>query len=272
MALPDEKETVAEEQAWSILARKDYLLAKYGVDNDSSTDQEERYQLYLGRSSTPVATVKFQMHKALKKQLKKECESVWSQIEKHSEARAKGGVDTLVLTGGMTKNAFVRDWFEQKVSRSGTTTTPIGKIVFLSDPELSVSKGLVHDALESYKRDGLWMYKSLHSYGIVVYNSCGNVETKKEFIAKGQVIDPKKFETKQTIRLKLADNVSADLRFARWDNENSNVDGNDNDNDSDNDDDGINTVGFLTKELPTSTEWEVRVLACSHLTLRGGLT
>ncbi|CAI0651121.1 unnamed protein product [Colletotrichum noveboracense] len=238
----DKKESVAEEQAGSILGRKDYMHTKHGIDGDSPLHQEECYPLSLTRSTDPVATLRFQMHGTLKREFKKECQRIWDQIEEHAETRPEGSVDHLVLTGGMTRNVFVRDWFKGKVRDSQKTFKPIRDIIFLKEPETTISKGMVHDALESYKRDGLWLYKSLHSYGIVAYNSEGQVETKRQFLAKGQVIDPKKLKEKQTVRFKLAHQVGADLRLARWDNEDG--------------DDSITTVGSLTADLPPPTEWD----------------
>ncbi|KAI8247195.1 hypothetical protein K4K56_011949 [Colletotrichum sp. SAR 10_98] len=115
-------------------------------------------------------------------------------------------------------------------------------VIFLQEPETTVSKGLVHDALESIKRDGLWLYKSLHSYGIVIYNSQDEVQEKQKFLEKGKLVELKKFKGKQTVRFALADGGRPDLRLARWD--------------IDNDDGSITPLGSLTDDLPDSTKWE----------------
>ncbi|KAI8231019.1 hypothetical protein K4K54_000338 [Colletotrichum sp. SAR 10_86] len=254
------KNLVVINQATLALKRFEYTATKHGIDRDSRTDHKERYPLSLTTSAPPVATLEFKLYKALQRELRKECERIWQQIEEHIETLKGGRVDQLVFTGGMTKNALVRDWFEEKLEsrKAGGSPKPIEEIIFSREPELSVSKGLVYDALQSYKRDGLWLYKSRHSYGVVVYNSDGQVETKRKFLAKDQVIDPKKFKEKQTIRFRLADQV--DLRLARWDKTNANENAA-----ADTINDDIRTVGSLTTGLPTTTEWEVSVPAGSKL-------
>lgn len=160
----DAKKRIVYEKTALIIKRHGYALTKHGIDKDSPTDREERRQISLNSSASPVATVRFQMCRALKRELRKECESIWNQIEEHSEQpdNAPKRVDRLVLTGGMANNAFVRDWFEQKVEASKAKGLRIiGEVIFLSEPELSVSKAVGHGALESYKRDDIWLYKAL---------------------------------------------------------------------------------------------------------------
>ncbi|KAH0426927.1 hypothetical protein CcaCcLH18_10031 [Colletotrichum camelliae] len=232
---PDDIKTLAETETAKILAGTAYLLAKHKFDVTSPRTRELPFALFL--DGIFLTTVKFELNTILREEFENQCRQIWDQIEQHS----KGSVDQLVLTGGLSNNAFVRAWFDDKIRESQKTTKPIGEIIFLREPETTVSKGLVHDALESIKRDGLWLYKSLHSYGIVVYDSCGEVEAKQKFLEKGKLVEPKKFKEKQTVRFKLADG-RADLCLARWD--------------IDNEDDSITNLGSLTKDLPDSTRWE----------------
>lgn len=144
----------------------------------------------------------------------------------------------------MANNALVQNWFEEKVSKA----KDIGEITFLREPELAVSKGLVHGALESYKRDDIWVYKALHSYGVVVYKSGTQVEAKQKLLEKGKIVSLEKFKKKQTIRFKSGNKASTALWLVRWDN--------------DRDANGITKVGCLTTGWPTPIEWEVCVPRC----------
>ncbi|KAF4814305.1 hypothetical protein CGCTS75_v013436 [Colletotrichum tropicale] len=268
------KRKAAETEVASFLGTNNYRLVKHSLDYHSATGkmEKEKLPLYLPSSRAAAATLKFRLDKILHREFEEECQKIWSQIEEHSRGHLVGRMSQLVFTGGMTKNAFVRHWFDDKVQKSPGSSKP--EVIFLSEPELAVSRGLVHDAIESYKRDGLWLYKSLHSYGIVVYNTDGEVETKRKFLAKGRVIDPKKFREKQTIRFK----SGADLRLARWDQKRGKAnndskgkgknknkkkgedeeeeEGEDNESDDDDDKNGIRTICSLTTSTTTPTEWD----------------
>lgn len=95
-----EQKRVAHEQTLTILRRHGYVATKHGVDKESPADLEERYPLSLISFAAPVATLKFKMYGALKSEFRKECKSIWDQIEAHLKNHAVESVDRLVLTGG----------------------------------------------------------------------------------------------------------------------------------------------------------------------------
>lgn len=192
-----------------MLTLDQYIQKKHGFASDSDRGAIE-FEIN-NIDGAPGAHLYINVSEHLETALKRQCGQVWDLVDEQlaawngveTETKAKR-VATLVLTGGLSSNKYLKERLEQKIgNRPIHIRVPV-------DPELSVSQGLVWDALETIRGNGLFRYRSLECFGVVVGAPMdGNEPTK--MLLKGDVVS-NKFRMEKTVEIPKEDE-GVEVRF-----------------------------------------------------------
>ncbi|KAJ3956737.1 hypothetical protein N0V92_006696 [Colletotrichum tropicale] len=229
-----EKKRHAQAEVRRILREeRNYITAKHGFKPDTKT-----CKVLLGlknQKGEPVSKLKVDLIKALRKALNEQCDAVWSQIEGQIEAQPKpDSLGCLVLTGGVSNNKYIQARLRKEANENYHQT----EVMVPETPELAVSRGLVHETLESINRCSVFRYESSFFYGVVVSTE-NNMPTK--LVSKGKVISTKDFKKKKSVTLPT---MSHDTKIwlVRWSEKNGPRNNEE--------------VGCLTEDLPALWTWK----------------
>ncbi|KAF6811536.1 hsp70 family chaperone [Colletotrichum sojae] len=118
-----------------------------------------------------------------------------------------------VLTGGLSNNKYVVQQLEARAMKHR-----IEHVGVPLEPELSVSKGLVWDALATVESASFFLYKTIYHYGIVFSTADGNNNAAEPMIIlpRDEIVNIKKTTKTGVVRFPRTGDGQVDLRLVRW--------------------------------------------------------
>ncbi|KAF6811537.1 hsp70 family chaperone [Colletotrichum sojae] len=186
-----DKENCAQAEASRLIVMKEYIAQK----NDFNGVNDPALQLEIKDPNGQTVTRTPNLTELLEPAFSGLCDQVWRDIERHLRAVRQPGDDrprTIVLTGGLSNNEFV----QRRLQERATNLSPSIHIFTPSEPELSVSKGLVWDTFDRIRgKRRFWNYPTA------------------TFLREGDVVDTNSWKKEVPLHIPREQDNNTDVRI-----------------------------------------------------------
>lgn len=204
-----EKQKHALAEARRLITLEGYVKQKHALDHAPNTAIQFCITDTNGQTATILTT---NITEPLLQTLTAQCDQVWEQIKQQLEAWRQlksDRVGTIVLTGGLSSHKYVQRVLRERVNAFSSSI----QIFVPREPELSVSKGLVWNALDTLRGKSRFRYVSKYNFNVVVGNIGEGIHLTKTILCEDEVVNAQDFKRKVRVEIPRKLDNNTDVRI-----------------------------------------------------------